>query len=238
MAHVMTARDDLQKKLAGGGFALEEKWTRTIKLMALNRVCGSLPLLLEEGSMPPVTTYIEFRELLGALAALIEKEDLFQCRTYDHDDPLPSFKELDQKIRRVIVEEQGEPPMKAPFTVLRPGVCRTTLTAEHFERPAGYLLGIETKTDITKLAPYVADGNKFKLMPTSMELAAVFGLELQRVPVPPIELPGGAHYFRLAPASNQRRWDQIKNDKAISLVWNNREFDLSDAAFTLWMPLR
>ena len=36
------------------------------------------------------------------------------------------------------------------------------------------------------------------------------------------------------PASNQRRWDQIKQDKAVSLVWNNAEFDLSDAKFTLY----
>jgi hypothetical protein len=45
------------------------------------------------------------------------------------------------------------------------------------------------------------------------------------------------HYFRLMPTSNARRWDQVKQDKGISLVWNNSEFDLSDAAFTLYMTL-
>ena len=31
--------------------------------------------------------------------------------------------------------------------------------------------------------------------------------------------------------------DQVKADKAISLVWNNAEFDLSDATVTLFMTL-
>ena len=44
-------------------------------------------------------------------------------------------------------------------------------------------------------------------------------------------------YFRVQVAYNPRRWDQIKADKAISLVWNNAELDLSDAAFTLYMTL-
>jgi type VI secretion system protein ImpJ len=238
LAHVSAAREALRTKLAGGGFALEDKWTRTMKLTALNRACGSLPTLIEEGSVSPLAVYLQLRELLGELVALIDGEDLFQCRNYDHGDLFPAFKELDQKLRVAIVDDgDRKKPLKVPFAVVRPGLCRAPLEAQHFEAPNGYLLGVETNVDITKLAPYVMDGNKFKLMPSSMELAAVFGLELQRVAVPPIELPGGASYFRLAPSSNQRRWDQIKNDKAISLVWNNRELDLSDATFTLWMTL-
>jgi type VI secretion system ImpJ/VasE family protein len=236
-AHVTAARDALQLKLAAGGFALEEKWTRTMKLTALNRVCGALPILVEDGAVPPLQIYLELRKLLGELAALIEGQDLSQCLNYDHTDPLPAFKDLDQKIRRAIVEERGKQPIEVVFTMVRPGFWRAELEPNHFEEPNGYLLGVKTNVDITKLAPYVTDGNKFKLMPTSMQSAALFGLELQRVPVPPIELPGGAHYFRLAPSSNSRRWEQIKNDKSISLIWNNREFDLTGATFSLWMTL-
>ena len=81
--------------------------------------------------------------------------------------------------------------------------------------------------------------NKFKLMPRSMEQVAIFGVELKEEPYPPLELPaeGSLYYFRVVPTSNQRRWDQVKQDKAISLVWNNNEFDLSDATVTLFMTL-
>jgi aspartyl-tRNA synthetase len=66
-----------------------------------------------------------------------------------------------------------------------------------------------------------------------------FGMELKEENVPPLELPAQSdlHYFRVLPASNQRRWDQIKQDKAVSLVWNNADFDLADATFTLYMTL-
>jgi hypothetical protein len=93
--------------------------------------------------------------------------------------------------------------------------------------------------DRTRLAVYLSDGNKFKLMPKSMEQVAILGLELKEENFPPLDLPSQSnlHYFRLQPASNPRRWDQIKQDKAMSLVWNNSEFDLSDAKFTLYMIL-
>jgi len=72
-----------------------------------------------------------------------------------------------------------------------------------------------------------------------MEQVAIFGTELKEEQYPPHELPSqnDLHYFRVLPASNQRRWDQIKLDKAISLVWNNSEFDLSDATIALYMTL-
>jgi hypothetical protein len=91
----------------------------------------------------------------------------------------------------------------------------------------------------TKLALYLADANKFKLMPRSMEGMAIFGVEIKEENYPPLELPGQSdlRYFRVLPASNQRRWDKIKEEKAISLVWNNGDFDLSDAAFILYMTL-
>jgi predicted component of type VI protein secretion system len=72
-----------------------------------------------------------------------------------------------------------------------------------------------------------------------MEDVAIFGIEIKEESYPPLELPGQGdlHYFRVQPSSNQRRWEQIKADKAISLVWNNAEFDLADATFTLYMTL-
>jgi predicted component of type VI protein secretion system len=68
---------------------------------------------------------------------------------------------------------------------------------------------------------------------------AIFGVELKEQNFPPLELPAQSdlHYFSLVPTSNKSRWDQVKQDKAISLVWKNSDMDLSDAAFTLYMTL-
>jgi len=163
---------------------------------------------------------------------------IFDCEAYDHLDPYRSLKELDLKIRSLIRVTKGVDPIRLPFAG-SPGLLRATMEPDHFTKPTGYYLGIKTRVDRTKLALYVSDGNKFKLMPRSMEQVAILGIELKEENYPPLDLPGqnDLHYFRVQPASSQRRWDQLKQDKAASLVWNNSELDLSDATFALYMTL-
>jgi type VI secretion system protein ImpJ len=238
VAQLNASRNDLRVKAATGGLGLEVKWELTVRLMVLNRFCASLPSLVEEGFVPPFALYLQLRELLGELLALSPEKTTFDCEPYNHLDPLRPFKELDLKIRDLIRVTKGVEPIRIPFAG-SPGLLRATLEPQHFEKPTGYYLGVTTRADRTKLALYLSDQNKFKLMPRSMEQMAIFGIELKEENYPPLDLPGQSnlHYFRLAPASNQRRWDQIKADKAISLVWNNNEFDLSDAKFTLFLTL-
>ena len=166
------------------------------------------------------------------------EKNIFDSEPYLHDDPYRAFKDLDLKIRELIRVTKGIEPMKLDFSGTS-GVLRATLEAKHIEKPTGYYLGVVTRADRTKLALYLSDQNKFKFMPRSMEQVAIFGVELKEESYPPLDLPGQSnlYYFRVIPTSNQRRWDQVKQDKAISLVWNNSEFDLTDAKFTLYMTL-
>ena len=239
VAQLNANREQLRLKLAAGGMALEAKWEMTTRLAVLSRFCGSLPSVVDEGFVPPFYLYLQLRELLGELLAQFPRDNLFDCLEYNHLNPLPAFKELDRKIRDKIRPPGGDRFIFVPFTG-ESGRFRATLEAMHFEKPTGYYLGIKTKTDRTKLALYITDANKFKLMPRSLEDAAIFGVELKEENEPPLELPpkqSDLHYFRVLPASNQRRWDKIKDEKAMSLVWSKADFDLSDAAFTLYMPV-
>jgi len=238
VAQLNASREQHRLKLSAGGLGAEHKWELTLRLTALNRFCASLPALVEEGFVTPFALYLELRELLGELLALHPVDKLFDCRPYDHLDPLPAFKELNQKIRGEIPISRGAEPLKLAFAG-EPGRLRATLEAPHFDRPNGYFLGVKTRRQRTELALYLCDGNKFKVMPRSLEDAAIFGVELKEENFPPNELPvqGDLHYFRLVPGSNQRRWDAIKQDKAMSLVWNKAQFDLADATFTLYMTL-
>jgi predicted component of type VI protein secretion system len=181
---------------------------------------------------------LQLRELLGELLALIPEKLIFDCEPYNHLDPYRSFKELDQKIREIIPITTGAEPLRVPFAG-KLGLLRANLQPQHFEKPTGYYLGVQTRMDRTKLVVYLSDANKFKLMPSSMEQVAIFGIELKEENYPPLDLPGQSnlYYFRIVPASNQRRWDQVKQDKAVSLVWNNAEFDVGDSTFTLFMTL-
>jgi type VI secretion system ImpJ/VasE family protein len=237
-AQLNASREQLRIKVTTGGLGLEVKWEITLRLMVLNRVCAGLTGLVEAGSIAPYEVYLRLRELLGELLALHPGEKLFDCQPYNHLDPLPAFRELDRKIRDEIRVSRAVDPLKVVFAGA-PGLLRAALEPQHFEKPTGYYLGVKTRVDRTKLALYLSDGNKFKLMPRSMEQVAIFGVELKEQNYPPLELPAqnDLHYFSLVPGSNARRWDQIKQDKAVSLVWNNAEFDLADAIFTLYMTL-
>lgn len=238
VAQLNASREQIRIKVTTGGLGLEVKWEITMRLSALNRVCASLTSLVEGGNIAPYTAYLELRELLGELLALHPGEKLFDCQPYNHMDPLPAFRELDRKIRDEIRVARAAEPLKVIFSG-SPGLLRATLEPQHFEKPTGYYLGVKTRVERTKLALYLGDGNKFKLMPHSMEQVAIFGVELKEQNYPPLELPAqnDLHYFSLVPTSNPRRWDQVKQDKALSLVWNNAEMDLSDATFTLYMTL-
>lgn len=238
VAQLNASRNDLRIKAATGGVGLEVKWELTLRLTVLNRFCASLPSLVEEGQVSPFAIYLQLRELLGELLAVHPEKTTFECDPYNHQDPLRSLKELDQKIRELIRVTKGIEPIKIPFDG-NPGLLRATLEPLHFEKPSGYYLGVSTRADRTKLALYLSDANKFKMMPRSMEQVAIFGVELKEENYPPLDLPAQSnlYYFRIVPTANQRRWDQIKQDKAISLVWNNAEFDLADAKFTLFLTL-
>ena len=238
VAQLNASRNDLRIKAATGGLGLEVKWELTLRLTVLNRFCASLPSVVEEGTVPPFAIYLQLRELLGELLGAHPEKNIFDCEPYNHDDPYRSFKDLDLKIREMIRVTKGIEPMKIEFAG-SPGVLRANLEPKHIEKPAAYYVGVVTRADRTKLALYLSDGNKFKLMPRSMEQVAIFGVELKEEGFPPLDLPGqnNLYYFRVIPTSNQRRWDQVKQDQAISLIWNNSEFDLSDAKFTLYMTL-
>ncbi len=238
VAQLNACRKDLRIKVATGGLALEMKWELTMKLATLNRVCGSLPALVDEGKAPPFAINLRLRELLGELVALQPQKTTFECEAYDHLNPYRSFKELDQKIRELIRVTKGTPPKTVLFTG-NPGLLRAELQPADFSTPTAYYLGVQTQADRTKLALYLSDGNKFKLMPRSMEQVAILGLELKEENYPPLDLPAVNNliYFRLVPSSNVRRWDQMRQDNAVSLVWNNAEFNLSGATFTLYMIL-
>ena len=238
VAQLNASRNDLRAKVAAGSLGTELKWMHTMRLMVLNRFSASLPSLVEDGCVPPFVVYLQLRELLGELLALTPDKLIFDCEPYNHLDPYRSFKELDQKIREMIRVTSGVEPLRIPFSG-KPGSLRVTLEPQHFDKPTGYYLGVVTRQDRTKLAVYLSDANKFKLMPSSMEQMAIFGVELKEENFPPLDLPGQSnlYYFRIVTTSNQRRWDQIKQDKAMSLVWNNAEYDLADTTFTLYLTL-
>lgn len=242
VSQVEASRKELVVQISRGGFSLDTmrgiQFEQLMRLRSLNRYSARLPSLVLAPHITPFVMYLELRELLGDLAALHPDRDEFECAPYNHDDPLPVFKDLSTKIRSHLRGAVAPSFLKVAFQDVG-GVQTAALTEEHLTQPNAYFLGIRTKLDPTALGRFVEDGDKFKLMPQSLATRAIRGVELKEERHPPLELPAQSdlHYFRLDRTASPRMWQQIQLEKSAVVRWTGTELDWSDANFTLYMTI-
>jgi type VI secretion system ImpJ/VasE family protein len=242
VSQVEASRKELVVQISRGGFSLDTmrglQFEQLMRLTVLNRFSASLPSLVLAPNAAPFAMYLQLRELLGALAALHPDRDEFEAAPYDHDSPLPVFKELSTKIRSHLRGAVAPSFIKVVFNESS-GVLTAALTPEHFTTPNAYFLAIKTKLDPMVLGRYVEDGDKFKLMPQSLATRAIRGIQLKEERHPPLELPAQSdlHYFRLDRSASERMWQQIQNEKSATIRWTGNELDWSGATFTLYMTI-
>jgi type VI secretion system protein ImpJ len=242
VSQVEASRKELVVQLSRGGFTLDTmrglQFEQIMRLRTLNRFSARLPSLVVAPNTTPFGMYLELRELLGELAALHPDRDEFECAPYDHDHPLPGFKELSGKVRSHLRGAVAPSYLKVAFHDAG-GVLTATLAEEHFAQPNAYFLGIKTRLDPTALGRFVEDGDRFKLMPQSLATRAIRGIELKEERHPPLELPAQSdlHYFRLDRIASARMWQQIQTEKSAIVRWTGAELDWSDASFTLYMTV-
>ena len=242
VSQVEASRKELVVQLARGGFSLEQmrgiQFEQMMRLGTLNRFSGRLPSLVLAPNVTPFEMYLDLRELLGELAALHPDKDEFEAAPYDHDNPLPVFKELSTKIRSYLRGAVAPSFLKLQFKEVN-GILTAAFSPEHLTQPNAYFLGIRSKLDPIALGRYVEDGDKFKLMPQSLATRAIRGIALKEERHPPLELPAQSdlHYFRLDRAASERMWQQIQSEKSATIRWTGSELDWSGADFTLYMTI-
>jgi type VI secretion system protein ImpJ len=224
-AQVEASRRELVLQTARGGFAVEAlrgvQFEQVLRLRTLNRFSASLPSLVRSPCVAPFEIYLQLRELLGELAALYPDKDEFEVAPYNHDHPLPCFRELSAKIRSYLRGSVAPSYLKVSFARSGPESMSAVFTDEHFSKPSDYFLGIKTKEDPRALASLVEDVDAFKLMPRSLEARAIRGVTLKEERNPPLELPAQSnlHFFRLLRGESQRIWGQLQIEKAAVICW-------------------
>lgn len=239
-SQVQASRQELLLQLTRGGFSLENvrglQLEQMLRLRVLSLADGRLSSLLEVPTVTPFRIYLELRDLLSELAALHPDRDLFDTLPYDHDRPYPCFAELARKIRLFLRGGVSPNFIKVPFTEAD-GMLEAQLSAEHFDLPTDYFLGITTKEDPIDLARFVENEDQFKLMPASMAQRAVRGVLLKEERLPPLELPSqaGLYYFRLLRNECKEVWSRIKEEKQAIVRWTGREN--ADYQVTFYMTL-
>lgn len=243
VSSVEASRRELVVQLTRGGFSLENlrglQFEQILRLRTLNRFSARLPSIVLLPDITPFEMYLELRELLAELAAMHPDRDEFDCLAYDHDSPYLCFSDLASKIRGLLRGAVAPSYLKVPFANDAQGVLSATLTDAQLSQPNAYFLAIKSSIDPTALAAYVEDGDRFKLMPRSLVIRAIRGVELKEERHAPLELPAASdlHYFRLNRAASERMWQQVQMEKTLGLRWTGNEIDWTGATFTLYMTV-
>jgi type VI secretion system protein ImpJ len=242
VSQVEASRKELAVQAARGGFSIDTmrgvQFEQLLRLRTLNRSSARLPSLVLAPNVAPFQMYLELRELLAELAALHPDRDEVEVAPYDHDNPLPVFKELSAKIRAHLRGAVAPSFLKVAFADVA-GALTATLAPEHFTQPNAYFLGVRTKIDPTVLGKFVEDGDRFKLMPQSLASRAIRGVALKEERHPPLELPAQSdlHYFRLDRTASERVWQMVQTEKTAIIRWTGDELDWTGTTFTLYMTV-
>ena len=237
-----TTRREQVIELTRGGFSMENlrgiQYEALLRLRTLNVYAGRIPLLATLAALTPVEAYLEMRSLHAELAGLAPDRDPWEAPRYDHDNPGVCFFELDRRIRQLLSRAVASKFIKVNFE--RDGaVLAAALEDKHLTKPNDYFLGIKTKADPLALAKLVEDGDKFKLVPRSMERMMIFGVRLAEERHPPYELPAqvGLNYFRLLRTESKSMWDRIVSEKKMALRWPDSEkFEFSEVSLYMTVP--
>lgn len=241
--HIEARRGQLFARMGREKFNIDQmrggQFAQLHKLRTLNHFSSRLSHLVKAPRCTPLELYLELRSLLGELAALQTERDHSLVADYEHDNPAVPFGELISRIRMLLPRE-GEVIILTVQFVPHERLRIAELKDEHFKRPNEYFLGIDTRQDPAQLKALVENHDRFKLMSRSLARADVWGITLQEVKDPPLQLPKppGRHYFRLLlndTPSSARMWEMVQREKILSLKWP--DMDAADYQITLFMTV-
>jgi len=237
---VEASRRELVLQIRRGGFSVENmkgiQFEQMLRLKTLNRFSARLVEFIQAPGVTPFEVYLEFRELLGELAALYPNADHFDSSPYEHDRPALAFQDVSKKIRGLLRGAVAPSFLHVPFA-MEEGLMMAHLTETHLTQPNEYYLGIRTREDPRQLSDLVEDADKFKLMAKSLAQRSIFGVKLGLERIPPLELPSetGLTYFRLLRDESTRMWERVQEEKTLALRWPGMES--SDYRIGLYMTV-
>ncbi len=244
-AQVSAVREQLANIVARGSEAATMSRLQVqqlLRLRSLNGFVSRMPALLEvgEGSVqvPPLIIYLELRELLGELMALLPERGDFAVTPYMHDDPHPSFEAVITQIRNYLHGSVAPDYMKVEFREQQ-GLIIAEIEDKHIRDAGSYYLGIRSKLEPSRLVEIVEDPRKFQLLPLSCVDHRITGVLLKEERNPPLELPAdtGRYYFQLQTSRSRKRWEDVVEEKKMVVRFLDEDEDIDDLEVVLYMTL-
>lgn len=238
-AALEASRDALAVQINQGGFNMELlrglQLEQLLRLRTLNHFAARLPLLAEIENISPFHLFMEWHSMLGQLSALTPSQDSFKIDKFNHEDPLPAFKELNSKIRNTLSGSVTSKTYSKKEFSSEDDFLSLQMDDEDFNKPNDYFIGIETNQEHRVVTSLVEDQDKFKLMPKAFVRRPIYGVKLKEERIPPPELPAKSNlkYYRVLRADSGRMWDMLKREKALAVRWPGMEE--SDFKIALYM---
>ena len=244
-AQVAAVREQLANIVARGSEAATMsrlQIQQLLRLRSLNGFVSRLPALLEVGEgavqVPPLIIYLELRELLGELMALLPERGDFAVAPYKHDDPYLSFDAVITQIRNYLHGSVAPDYMKVDFSEQK-GILVADLEDKHIREAGGYYLGIRSNLEPSRLVEIVEDPRKFQLLPLSCVDHRITGVLLQEERNPPLELPAdsGRYYFQLQTTRSRKRWQDIVEEMKMIVRFLDEDEDIEGLEVKLYMTI-
>ena len=241
-AHLLDGgRTELLAQVTRVGFAADTVYGRSLeavmRLGALTRSAARLRPYLAAPHVTPFDWYLELVSLLADLSVLSADQDILSDCAYRHDDPLPVFFTLHNRVKSSLKATAQAASLRVEFKKTDSGYV-AQLTDQHLTAPTEYYLVIRTKIESRSVTDLVEDGNRFKLMPPSLSRAAVYGIKLEKEDVPPphLNVPRGSLTFRLVRSASVERWKKIEAEKSIAAFWPEQRTSDFEIALHMTLP--
>jgi type VI secretion system protein ImpJ len=221
------------------------QFQRWVRLLALSRYSARLQSL----QLAPLTT--PFEMFLALYEALRELEASQPRRgparaggglEYNHEDALGTFMRLRTRLEKAL-EEIGEFDYHRADFEPHPAdrhLVNASLGGEFFaDNVVAWYLSVKTSTALEELIPVMRDRMLFELTTPTRIGQGWGGLQLGHRPNPPPGLPiePDIFYFQVQPSDDaveRTVWEEVKQDRRLSINRSIPGLDLNNAAFTFY----
>lgn len=216
-----SAKNSLISEFSADGFdsgaVTARELLKTIKLKTLSRYEQRLFALLVPERITPFALFLELISLLGELEAL----DPFQISkdrvSYVHDDCLPVFKRVLERIRSILLQGGVSSALSFPFKQSDLPYLELQVTDERVFAGNNLFLALSYTGDLAERIRDVEDGDNFRLLDKESFGDRIRGVKLVHLRYPPQYLPSlvGVVWFKVMCDESERMWSLIAEEKSM-----------------------
>lgn len=216
-----SARSSIMSEFGQAGFDPDSGGARTmLRVMRLQTVTcfeRRLNALLVPGRISPFDLYLELVSLLSGLESqeMLDRTD--DIPPYDHDDPLPAFRSLFQRIRAILLKGGVSSALSFEFSRGSEPYLELSTDDGRVYTSSDLFLAVRFSGDLQSRVQDIEAGDNFRLIDRGSFTDRVRGVKLAALRYPPSYLPlaAGTLWFRVMAGESKRVWKYITEDHAM-----------------------